>query len=414
MPTSFTEDFLFNKDEDETSATILKKAAKRSLQTAGLERELEAISQRMMVPCYNERLRKTEPFAHPFLRDLLDVKKLANEDDKFRLELDRGLLNILVQLRKTAQISAGFVEKTSIDLVLRRVGDGRWGFSVIARVFAEGLYQRFEQQNWGNKPNQPHALAGPPEEPKEKRKHARSSSMAKSMKEQKLKARVDEIHIKKPIPDDNDPTFGITGPMRGTLIKYNTIDPQKASKSIVLNPGVQQVDCKVWGHNGIAIGQIYLRQMAALAQGAHGSSQAGISGSAEDGAYSVIVTGTYKSLEKDGLEHFEYCASGSMDNTFRDSLIESQGLKALRVSKATAKPVRVLRGQNEDFQYAPKFGLRYDGLYKVVEEKRRHNSKGGLYAVFVLERMGQQAPVNLGRPNAKDFEQLAALKRMLE
>jgi len=252
------------------------------------------------------------------------------------------------------------------------------------------------------------------QEKAEQSKRKRGTSQANPQKEQKPKAHVDEIHIKKPIPKDDDPVFGVTGSMRGTLIKYNTVDRENVSKSIVLNPEVKQINSKVFGHNGIKIGQIFPRQMAALAQGAHGSSQAGISGSADGGAYSVIVTGTYSDLEKDGLTRFEYCAVGSMENTSKDAIVENTGLKALRTSHVTRKPIRVLRGQNEKFHYAPRFGYRYDGLYTVEEEKGRTNGKGGLYAVFVLKRVEDQGHVVLSRPNAADFEQFELLKARLE
>jgi SAD/SRA domain len=181
----------------------------------------------------------------------------------------------------------------------------------------------------------------------------------------------------------------------------------------VLNPYVGQINSKTHGHNGLTMGQISLRQLAALAYGAHGSSQSGVAGTPSTGAFSIIVTGRYRSVEKDGLARFDYCAPGSMNNSFAGALIESQGLKTMRASRATRRPVRVLRGPNEDFAEAPRAGLRYDGLYVVVREERRTNKKGGLYAAFVLERMRGQAAVDLPRPNAADLEFLAQLKEKL-
>jgi SAD/SRA domain len=233
-------------------------------------------------------------------------------------------------------------------------------------------------------------------------------------KEQKVKTSVDKIHIKKPLPDDDDPIFGENGPMAGTMIKSNTVDPKNVVKSLILNPQYNQRNAKVFGHNGLPIGVFFLRQLSALSDGAHGSSQGGIAGSPEEGVYSIIVTGHYKDLEKDALDRFEYCATGSMDNTFSDSLIESQGLKALRKSHMTKKPIRVLRGQNKKFAHAPKFGLRYDGLYTVVGEMRRTNPKGGLYAVFLLERVEGQEEVDLSRPNEEDRGHFVQLRKMLE
>ncbi|ERF76684.1 hypothetical protein EPUS_02223 [Endocarpon pusillum Z07020] len=403
------------------NAAALQLAIKQSLKQAALERELEAISEQFSQPCYNTKLQKTEPYHNAFLRNLFGIRYISGEREKFQFELDRSVINILTKLRQKTFMSAEFAEKTHIELILQRIGQDRYCFSAVARGIAQGLHHRFAGQNWGRNavqpaqatPATPATPAASDEAKKPKRKRDASSPSAKSQKEPKQKKSVDEIHITKPIPADDDPIFGLNGPMRGTLIKYNTVDPQNVAKSIVLNPNITQTSSKVFGHNGIRMGQFFPRQMAALAQGAHGSSQAGISGTAEDGAYSVIVTGKYSSLEKDGLDKFEYCATGSMENTFKDSLIESQGLKTMRRSLMTKKPVRVLRGENTEFRYAPKVGLRYDGLYTVAKEEQRVNGKGGVYAVFVLEQVEGQAPVDLSRPNAGDIALFGELKERL-
>lgn len=378
---------------------------------ANLEQQCTALARKFMEPCYNAKHHRQETFASAFLLELLRVKHQPTEYDKFRLEHQLGLMDILAKLRQKAYITEEFAKNSSIQMILRQVGDPRWGFSAVARVFALGLSARFERQNWGKKPIVS-ATAKRSFKQQGKRKRSEPSEETVEVKEKKTK--VDQIHIQTSTPDMNDPIFGIDGPMRGTLIKYNTSDAQNITKSIARNTKISQVNSKVYGHNGIAIGTIFFRQMAALAQGAHGSSQAGISGTVEDGAYSVIVTGYYNSLEIDGLDRFEYCATGSMDNVFKDNLIESQGLKTMRTSLTTKNPVRVLRGENKNFTYAPKFGLRYDGLYVVVAERHKHNPKGGLYAVFVLERKKEQGPVVLDRPNDEDMELYKEFKKRLE
>jgi SAD/SRA domain len=409
---------LLSKDEAETSAILHDAAIEKAAEEADLDRQLTEISEEMSQPCRYEQGPngpKIEPFHNAFIRNLRHVKKEATEEEKFRYEKEHGLLRILTILQKKQDISSDFVDKTGIELILRVVTDTKWRFSIINRTVAEGLYQRFSSQNWGKvvaeSSNQ--SSTHQDSEKKGKRKRDASSPSPKIRKEKKAKEPVDDIHISEPLPDHSDPIFGLTGPMRGTLIRYNTIDPHNVSKSLVLNPSLTKANCKVYGHNNIPMGQIFLRQLAALAQGAHGSSQGGIAGNPEDGAYSIIVTAHYSSLEKDTINRVEYCAPGSMDNTFKDSLIESQGLKTLRTSKATRKPVRVLRGKNKDFPDAPAFGFRYDGLYRVVEETRRLNDKGGLYAVFVLERMEGQEPVDLRRPNATDLLEMQELGRRL-
>ena len=47
-------------------------------------------------------------------------------------------------------------------------------------------------------------------------------------------------------------------------------------------------------------------------------------------------------------------------------------------------------------------GIRYDGLYAVVEEKVRKNCKGGAYVRFLLEREDGQERIEKWRPSSKE------------
>lgn len=71
----------------------------------------------------------------------------------------------------------------------------------------------------------------------------------------------------------------------------------KGSKTYILNPRYEKRQAKVPGHNGLTPGDWYPLQRCALAKGAHGQSMAGISGSADYGAYSIVVAGTYKEVD---------------------------------------------------------------------------------------------------------------------
>ena len=53
--------------------------------------------------------------------------------------------------------------------------------------------------------------------------------------------------------------------------------------------GAHRRNCKRVGHNGIAVGQWWPKRLCALRDGAHGASQAGIAGSENEGAYSIVV-----------------------------------------------------------------------------------------------------------------------------
>lgn len=68
----------------------------------------------------------------------------------------------------------------------------------------------------------------------------------------------------------------------------------------MLNPNFQQRLAKVSGHNGLAVGAWFPMQRCALVKGAHGMSVAGISGSADYGAYSIVVGGgAYKDVDEE-------------------------------------------------------------------------------------------------------------------
>lgn len=56
---------------------------------------------------------------------------------------------------------------------------------------------------------------------------------------------------------------------------------------------------KVSGHNGLAMGAWFPTRLSALANGAHGASQAGISGNIDYGAFSIVVAATYKDVDKE-------------------------------------------------------------------------------------------------------------------
>lgn len=108
------------KDEADTSAILKQKVMNQSLLEASLDRQLDEIADKWSQPCYNEKLKRTATFAPSLLRDFFTIRSLP-DDKNFRLELDSGLLNVLVLLRRKPFISADFVEKTSMLLILNRV-----------------------------------------------------------------------------------------------------------------------------------------------------------------------------------------------------------------------------------------------------------------------------------------------------
>lgn len=87
-------------------------------------------------------------------------------------------------------------------------------------------------------------------------------------------------------PSPNHPIFGTAGIMRGILVDTSggrvkrSIEPSQIRNS------------KVVGHNGLTVGQWWPFQICALRDGAHGSMMSGIAGGENEGAFSIVVSGT--------------------------------------------------------------------------------------------------------------------------
>lgn len=86
--------------------------------------------------------------------------------------------------------------------------------------------------------------------------------------------------------------WGQNGIFHG-LAKKENLDT--GTISTVLNDRLtsQKKDPKIYGHNGLKVGQWFPSQLSALVNGAVGASQAGISGHTANGAYSIVVSGAY-------------------------------------------------------------------------------------------------------------------------
>lgn len=101
--------------------------------------------------------------------------------------------------------------------------------------------------------------------------------------------------------------------------------------------------------------------------GVHKPLQAGISGTEEEGADSVVLSGGYD--DTDYGTTIIYTGHGGRDGAGK--IIANQSLTrqnlALAVSKEKGLPIRVVRGAGLKSKYAPASGYRYDGLYLVED-----------------------------------------------
>ncbi|KAK6614279.1 YDG/SRA domain-containing protein [Botrytis cinerea] len=176
----------------------------------------------------------------------------------------------------------------------------------------------------------------------------------------------------------------------------------------------------IWGDTGIMRGILWKqgghvrlnketwdRQMAALRDGAHGAPQAGIVGDKEQGAYSIVISKHYEGFDLDLGDTVHYSAPGAIESITKEADSGNSGVMALRRSIETKKPVRVLRSANCAWKHGPAAGIRYDGLYRVVEGTVGTNGKGGKYWRFTLKRLlrfngSDQVPINLARPTKEE------------
>ncbi len=129
---------------------------------------------------------------------------------------------------------------------------------------------------------------------------------------------------------------------------------------------------------GVPVGATFATRAEVAAAGVHRPNQAGISGSATEGADSIVVSGGYEDDEDYGDELI-YTGHGGNDpetgHQVADQELTRQNM-ALAVSSDAGLPVRVVRGANGDPEYSPSSGFSYDGLF-YVESYWRATGKSG-------------------------------------
>lgn len=121
--------------------------------------------------------------------------------------------------------------------------------------------------------------------------------------------------------------------------------------------------------------------------GLHRHLQAGISGSPDDGADAIIVSGGYPD-DRDESARILYTGQGGQGGNGRQVTDQTltRGNLALARSEERGVPVRVIRGAHRGSAFAPAAGYRYDGLYIVREHWSQPSMDGPLVWRFVLEK----------------------------
>ncbi|WP_414936251.1 YDG/SRA domain-containing protein [Amycolatopsis sp. cmx-11-51] len=140
---------------------------------------------------------------------------------------------------------------------------------------------------------------------------------------------------------------------------------------------------------GVPEGTTFVNRRDAFDRGVHRQLQAGISGTGETGARSIVVSGGY-SDDKDFGDEIIYTGHGGRGKSGKqveDQSFTASGNAALVTSSTTGEPVRVIRGADKKSTYAPDSGLRYDGLYRVAEAWRQSGSDGFMVCQFRMMKL---------------------------
>ncbi|EGO55783.1 hypothetical protein NEUTE1DRAFT_124137 [Neurospora tetrasperma FGSC 2508] len=194
------------------------------------------------------------------------------------------------------------------------------------------------------------------------------------------------------LPPGSHPIWGLEGIMHGLARKTT----KKGRAVLFLDPRYynKKRNAKVFGHNDHTPGAWWPYQKAALFHGAHGAPQAGITGNPDLGTYSIVVSATsvYRDLNEDKGTELWYSADKSAENADPLRAKTSNATRSLKIALKTHKPVRVLRhaGTTCDPRRSPIYptvGIRYDGLYEVVDQKLGTNKNNGVFKRFKLVRL---------------------------
>ncbi|QSZ30292.1 hypothetical protein DSL72_004814 [Monilinia vaccinii-corymbosi] len=206
-------------------------------------------------------------------------------------------------------------------------------------------------------------------------------------------------------PPPNHPIWGDHSVMRGMYLNENGV----AS----IYPGTKAIFKKKfdrYGHNGLTVGDCWPSQLTALRDGAHGASQGGISGDKTLGAYSIVISSHYEGFDLDEGHSVRYSAPRAKETNAKEADSLRHGTQCMRQSLASGNPVRVLRNHSCAWKGRPSMGIRYDGLYQVVECETQRNGKGGKFWRFTLTRLPDQDPIKANHPSAALMTQFERIK----
>ncbi|ADG74130.1 SRA-YDG domain protein [Cellulomonas flavigena DSM 20109] len=158
-----------------------------------------------------------------------------------------------------------------------------------------------------------------------------------------------------------------------------------------------------FGHiPGVPIGTTFENRAALAAAGVHTPHMQGISGNRENGADSIVASGSYVDDEDHG-DYLIYTGMGGRDlatgRQIADQSVDQYANAGLITSELAGHPVRVVRGANGNALYAPPSGFRYDGLFTVESHWMTTGQDGYKVVQYRLQRLpNQPEPEGVAEP----------------
>lgn len=153
--------------------------------------------------------------------------------------------------------------------------------------------------------------------------------------------------------------------------------------------------------SGVHVGEFFDDRRDLRRAGVHMPPQSGISGTAREGADSIVVSGGYVDDEDHG-DYLIYTGHGGRDpisgRQIADQSMDAPGNAGLVTSEIEGYPVRVTRGSDRRNPFAPNSGYVYAGIFLVTSHWLQIGRDGFLVARFRLDRIPEQPPLVTSAP----------------
>jgi predicted restriction endonuclease len=124
-------------------------------------------------------------------------------------------------------------------------------------------------------------------------------------------------------------------------------------------------------------------------------------------AEAIVLSKGYRD-DHDGWAEILYTGAGGRNDAtgrqVKDQVWTNPANEAMRRSRIDGRRVRVIRGHEGEAKYSPKSGYRYDGLYRITEEREEIGKDGFKILRFTLLRLSDE--VQELRPFQDQFEEV--------